>query len=91
MFPEGPPKGGNWTVGSGLASLYNHAMIINEPTCYNTFPAEVTLAITAGSLHPGGANVLFADGHVKFTGDSIARRVWHAIGTAAGGEIATVE
>jgi len=41
----------------------------------------------AGSAHPGGVNVLYADGGVRFVKDGIARRVWWALGTKGGGEV----
>jgi len=41
----------------------------------------------AQSNHPGGVNVLMADGSVKFVKDSINRRTWMALGTKAGGEV----
>jgi prepilin-type N-terminal cleavage/methylation domain-containing protein/prepilin-type processing-associated H-X9-DG protein len=40
-----------------------------------------------GSQHPGGANVLFADGSVKFIKSSIAQTTWWGLGTKAGGEV----
>jgi len=39
------------------------------------------------SNHPGGVNTLFADGSVRFVGDSIELRAWHAMGTCRGGEV----
>jgi prepilin-type N-terminal cleavage/methylation domain-containing protein/prepilin-type processing-associated H-X9-DG protein len=41
----------------------------------------------ASSAHPGGVNTLFADGSVKFIKNSVARTVWWALGTKAGGEV----
>ena len=41
----------------------------------------------ATSNHPGGVNVLFADGSVKFIKDSIAMNIWWALGTRNGGEV----
>jgi len=41
----------------------------------------------ASSAHPGGVNVLFADGGVRFVKDGVARRVWWALGTKGGGEV----
>ena len=44
-------------------------------------------AITANSNHPGGINVGFADGSVRFIKDSINIQVWWAIGTRNMGEV----
>jgi prepilin-type processing-associated H-X9-DG protein len=39
------------------------------------------------TANPGGINVLFADGGVRFVRDGIDRMVWWSLGTKAGGEI----
>jgi prepilin-type processing-associated H-X9-DG protein len=39
-----------------------------------------------GGYHPGGANVAFADGSVRFVKDTIDPNIFEAIATAAGGE-----
>jgi prepilin-type N-terminal cleavage/methylation domain-containing protein/prepilin-type processing-associated H-X9-DG protein len=44
-------------------------------------------AITARSYHPGGVNVLLADGSVRFVKSTIAGPTWRALGSIAGGEI----
>jgi prepilin-type N-terminal cleavage/methylation domain-containing protein/prepilin-type processing-associated H-X9-DG protein len=41
----------------------------------------------AQSNHPGGVNVLFADGSVKFVKDSVNMQTWMQLGTKAGGEV----
>jgi prepilin-type N-terminal cleavage/methylation domain-containing protein/prepilin-type processing-associated H-X9-DG protein len=41
----------------------------------------------ANSNHPGGANVLMADGHVQFIKSSLSIQVWWSLGTKANGEI----
>ncbi|MEM7453661.1 MAG: DUF1559 domain-containing protein, partial [Planctomycetota bacterium] len=41
------------------------------------------------SLHPGGAQVVFADGHAKFYAETIDPVVWSALGTRNGGEVRT--
>ena len=41
----------------------------------------------ANSFHPGGCNVGFADGSVRFVKSSIAMMTWWALGTKADGEI----
>lgn len=43
----------------------------------------------ARSLHPGGVNLMFGDGHVGFYSDSVDNKVWSALATLQGGEIAT--
>jgi prepilin-type processing-associated H-X9-DG protein len=43
-------------------------------------------AITATSNHPGGVNVCFGDGSVKFIKDSISIPTWWAIGSRNQGE-----
>ena len=39
-----------------------------------------------GGNHPGGANVLFADGSARFISESIDPKVFEALSTMAGGE-----
>ena len=42
--------------------------------------------ITAGSRHPGGVNLVLADGSVRFVKDAVALTVWRALGTRNGNE-----
>jgi prepilin-type processing-associated H-X9-DG protein len=46
---------------------------------------------TPRSFHPGGVNVVMADGSVKFIKDSINQRTWMGLGTRAGGEIISAD
>lgn len=80
-------KGREWTRGSLLASLYNHVEPINGHSCLNGGGNVQQGAWSAGSMHPGGANVAFADGHVRFMKDSSAPKVWRALGTRNGQEV----
>ena len=50
-------------------------------------PGGFNDAITATSNHPGGVNVVMADGSVKFIKDSITPAIWWAIGTRNQGEV----
>ncbi len=43
--------------------------------------------VTATSNHPGGVNVCFTDGSVRFAKDSVSLQSWWAIGTRNGGEV----
>jgi prepilin-type N-terminal cleavage/methylation domain-containing protein/prepilin-type processing-associated H-X9-DG protein len=43
------------------------------------------------SLHPGGANFLFADGGVRFIKEVVGFRVFQALATRAGGEVLSAD
>jgi prepilin-type processing-associated H-X9-DG protein len=43
------------------------------------------------SFHPAGANLLFADGHVQFTADTIDLATMAALCTRAAGELTSLE
>jgi prepilin-type N-terminal cleavage/methylation domain-containing protein len=43
-------------------------------------------AANATSFHPGGVQVAFLDGTVRFVAETIAQATWHALGTPATGE-----
>lgn len=44
-------------------------------------------AWSIGSMHPGGINVSFGDGSVKFIKNTIDPAIWFAIQTIANGEV----
>lgn len=89
----GQTRRGFWM--EGASTNYNNVMSVNEPICDRdrSVPAspgmgkDPLIADTAGSEHPGGANVLFLDGHVRFIRSSMARSTWHALGTRNGAEV----
>ncbi len=83
-------KGLDWTRNGFGYSLYNHVLGINDHSCTNGGLVDQG-AWTAGSRHPSGANILFADGHVTFVKDSIAPQTWQALGTRNGGEAVSSE
>ena len=56
-------------------------------TSIATITNEGATASTASSRHPGGVNVLFADGSVHFVKSSISNVVWWALGSKNGGEV----
>lgn len=81
-------KGQVWVIGQRDYSLYTHVITPNQPSCSNTPGSSAPLsAITATSLHPGGVNCLFADGHVQVVRDGINAVVWRAVGTRDGSEV----
>jgi len=93
-----PPNGNVWLSGNpGSCELwdsYNHYMPPNTTACIdrtldgNTGGyAGVGDACPPSSNHPGGVNVGFADGSVKFIKDTIAVQTWWGLGSRNGNEI----
>ena len=76
-------KGAGWWDGNYLNTLYNHHATPNadEDDCV-TYHNPGWRA--ARSLHPGGVNALFGDGHVAFVRDAIDPRLWRASATRPG-------
>lgn len=71
-------------------STYNHTLPINRPSCANTKKSAkigVYDGFSASSLHPGGVNCLFADGHVRFVRETVNVAAWRALATCAYGEV----
>jgi prepilin-type N-terminal cleavage/methylation domain-containing protein/prepilin-type processing-associated H-X9-DG protein len=56
-------------------------------TCCNNVWGGTSAMITATSNHPGGVNMCFTDGSVRFVKDSVSLQTWWAIGTKSGGEV----
>lgn len=79
-------KGSDWVMYALGQNTYNHALPPNSPTCKSDTGPRFG-AWTASSVHPGGANALYADGHVRFTSESISPQTWRALGTRNGGEV----
>lgn len=91
---EAPDQGGRRSsYGRGWVNTpvsYNHILTPNSPSCFNGPRARgMTGAWTAGSEHPAGIHSLFADGSVRFVGDSIGVDLWRAVASRNGGEAIT--
>jgi prepilin-type N-terminal cleavage/methylation domain-containing protein/prepilin-type processing-associated H-X9-DG protein len=88
MVPNTSPvgKGRDWFSSGLTKSVYNHALVLNDPTCYNTFTSSIIFGVTAGSLHPGGCNMLMTDGHASFVRETISLPIWRSMATVNGGE-----
>jgi prepilin-type processing-associated H-X9-DG protein/prepilin-type N-terminal cleavage/methylation domain-containing protein len=80
-------KGENWYVANGgRGSGLGFSKRPNRKACDAGWES-FDLTITTSSLHPGGVNVLFCDGSVRFITDSVDQRAWWAMGTRDGREV----
>jgi prepilin-type processing-associated H-X9-DG protein len=88
-------NGNRWGWGASSMTLFNTIVPPNSQQfpwnscrdqCAGCGPDDAEFS-NAQSNHPGGVNVLFTDGSVRFIKDSIGQRTWMAIGTKNGGEV----
>jgi prepilin-type N-terminal cleavage/methylation domain-containing protein/prepilin-type processing-associated H-X9-DG protein len=92
-------KGGSWAQQAcGNGGGYSHIMTPNKNSCFfsnddgNPPSTRIDRTIVgAQSNHPGGVNVSFCDGSVKFIKDSINAGTWGALATMAGGEVISAD
>ena len=77
-------------------STYNHVAAPNSRTCAamsggmmmpGMSRASIAVQLLPSSYHPGGVNLLFGDGSVKFMKETVALNVWRALSTRNGGEV----
>ena len=80
--------GAPWMDGFLHTSIYKHVSPPNKKSCYHR-PDRLTM--TVSSNHPGGVNVAFCDGSVKFIKEAIDREVWRKIGSMNGGEVVSAD
>jgi prepilin-type processing-associated H-X9-DG protein len=80
-------RGREWARGSFVMAAYNHFYAPNSrvPDCTNSGRAAALTATR--SMHAGGVNVLFCDGHVQFLKESVNLAAWRALATRGGGEV----
>lgn len=80
-------RGKQFYRGIPVATYYSHTLTPNSKhrDCLNDTVARGHLA--ARSYHPGGVQVVLADGSVRFASDTIEEAVWRAVGSKAGGEV----
>jgi prepilin-type N-terminal cleavage/methylation domain-containing protein/prepilin-type processing-associated H-X9-DG protein len=89
---------------SGGHNIYSHTQTPNRRSCYwlnvDSYPepsswqdyaGATQTMVAASSAHPGGVNVLFMDGSVRFVKNSVAFQPWYAIATVAGGEVVSAD
>jgi prepilin-type processing-associated H-X9-DG protein len=82
--------GRHWIIGQHTFALFNTVLTPNSPhfDCMIGGCGEFDCAglFTASSNHPGGVNVLMADGQVRFVSDNVDQRIWWAVGSKSGRE-----
>jgi prepilin-type N-terminal cleavage/methylation domain-containing protein/prepilin-type processing-associated H-X9-DG protein len=66
-----------------------NAIPTNVPPAKN--PYRRVYAAVFGSFHPGGLNMLFADGSVKFLKNSISPYAWWSLATMNSGEVLSAD
>ncbi len=89
-------RGYRWQTGSPGLTMTNIIITPNSQQ-YQFSGCRWDCAATCGvdfghlhvpsSLHPGGVNVLFADGSVRFVKSSVAQQTWMSLGSKDGGEV----
>ncbi len=93
--------GGNWDNrgaewldhNCAVGGCYSHIQTPNKKGCLfsneilNQQYSTIRTIVGASSFHPGGVNVGFLDGSVKFIKSSVNPISWWAIATKAGGEV----
>ena len=95
-------RGSFWAWGAEAQSLFN-TIVPPSSTQYpwstcrfgcqtcGVVSSDHSNIANANSNHPGGANVLMADGHVQFIKSSLSMQVWWSLGTKANGEVISAD
>jgi prepilin-type N-terminal cleavage/methylation domain-containing protein/prepilin-type processing-associated H-X9-DG protein len=100
-IPAGTPLNVNswlpgfaWTWGypwHWMINNYNHYNTPNKMSCNaqgdNSPYGGITTMTPPTSYHPGGVNICFTDGSVRFVKDTVNVQTWWAIGTRNQGEV----
>jgi prepilin-type processing-associated H-X9-DG protein len=76
---------GEWAF-YGKTQRYTHTQLPNRKSCQSGDYCRSGDINAASSLHPGGVNVGFMDGSVKFVKSTVNIQTWYGIATQAGSE-----
>ncbi len=85
-------QGMTWVMGEMCCTVYNHVAQPNSRSCaalgfQPPVMANMAMQVPPSSKHPGGVNVLFGDGTVRFVKNTTDLQVWRAVGSRNGGEV----
>ncbi len=85
-------SGQRWSDGNAFYTRYHHYLTPQLASC-TTGAVDYSgdVAMTATGRHPGGVNVLTADGAVRFVKQTTGLAPWQALATIAGGDVASAE
>jgi prepilin-type N-terminal cleavage/methylation domain-containing protein/prepilin-type processing-associated H-X9-DG protein len=92
-------NGSRWGWGALTMSMFHTIVTPNSKqypwnscrsSCAGCGPDDSSYS-NAQSNHPGGVNVLFTDGSVKFVKDSVSAQTWMALGTRGNGEVVSAD
>lgn len=90
-------SGNFWMRGAAADTLFNTVATPNSKDYPWSWCSDAATAnnecefAKAGSSHPGGVNILLADGSVRFIKDSINQATWCALGTKSNGEVISAD
>jgi prepilin-type N-terminal cleavage/methylation domain-containing protein/prepilin-type processing-associated H-X9-DG protein len=81
--------GSSWMWTGRERTTYTHTQAPNGkiPDCLSPGCISAPGMTTARSYHPGGVNVLYGDGSVRWVSSGIDQTIWRAHGTRSGGEV----
>jgi prepilin-type N-terminal cleavage/methylation domain-containing protein/prepilin-type processing-associated H-X9-DG protein len=88
-----------WTWGypwHWMIMTYNHYNTPNRFTCASSADPDspyggLSMMAPPTSGHPGGVNICFTDGSVRFVKDTVAMTTFWALGTRNGGEVLSAD
>lgn len=80
-----------WAMGEDCCTLYNHVSQPNTLFCggsgFSGGMVNMAMDSPPSSAHPGGVNVVFCDGSVRFIADAVSLATWQALGTRNVGDV----
>jgi prepilin-type N-terminal cleavage/methylation domain-containing protein len=82
-------SGERWADGNALYTRYQHIFPPGSPSRLlgGSQDYDSQVVVTATSRHPGGVNLILADGSYRFIKQSINPAIWMALATVTGGEV----
>ncbi|QDS90640.1 hypothetical protein EC9_48540 [Rosistilla ulvae] len=84
---KGTPNGSMWIGAYDAEAARVLARVYRTVWAAPDYLLNQDYAWTISSLHPGGAQLVFADGSTHFLSETIDVHTWAALGTVNGGEI----